>query len=257
VEDRPSDTQDVQQSLDGSMSRVLQVAEAVALHGPIALAELCTRLAFSKASIWRCLDVLRARDWVRMRLGDNAFEATAGFAERTAGCHRSIPLANQINAFLRGLIEDGPFHVEFGALVSPGEFVILETSKVASYRRPMRSLVDDDIAIAAQLGLSPSEKVVQLSSYLRQCSEEERRAIQSGDHGKHIRQLKAVGLVWGQERTSFAAPCLVPSLIGAAFRVELKPSAVTSLEAIEAVASRFRGSAAVRIGGSEATAPLM
>lgn len=246
-----------QTGLDGSMSRVLQVAEAVAAYGPIPLTDLCARLDFSKASIWRCLDVLRDRNWVRMRLGDNAFEATLKFAQTAAGGHRSIANASEINAFLRQLIADGPFFVEFGALVSPGHFMILEASKVSSYDRPTRSLVDDEISIAAQMGLSPAEKVVHLSSYLQHCSEEERRCIQSGEHGKHIRQLEAEGLVWGQERTSFAAPCLVPNLMGAAFRVELKAAALTNFQAIEAVARRFRGPQPIRLLAAERVPPTV
>jgi hypothetical protein len=239
------------------MSRVLQVAEAVTMFGPIQLSDLCARLGFSKASVWRCLDVLRSRNWVRMRLGDNAFEATSRFAEIAAGRHRSIPGAEEINAFLRKLIADGPFYVEFGALVSPGRFLILESSKVSSYERPLRSLVDDEISIAAQLGLSPTEKVVQLSSYLKHCSEDERRCIQSGEHGQHIRKLEREGVVWGQERVSFAAPCLVANMTGAAFRVELKSTTRSNVDVIEDVACRFRGPLPMRLEMARVGVPIL
>ena len=55
--------------------RALQVFERLAQDGALTLNELTEKMpAISRVGIWRALDHLREQGWVRMRMGDKAFE---------------------------------------------------------------------------------------------------------------------------------------------------------------------------------------
>jgi DNA-binding MarR family transcriptional regulator len=228
---------------EGPTARVLLVMETILLNGPVTLGGLCDLLPISRAAIWRALNTLRARGWVRMRMGDNAFEASHHFGTLSQAAHKSYHGAEEANALLQRLSRLGPFHVEIGALTALGRFTILETSSTAGYGQPERSLTDDRIAIAAQIGIGPTDQIRHLTQFMAICGDDERHQIQSGRHAQLLKKLKSKGIVWDSDSVAFALPYRIVDLPAAAIQIELKSVTQENQRLLESVASELAQSA--------------
>ncbi|MCD1625757.1 MAG: helix-turn-helix domain-containing protein [Paracoccaceae bacterium] len=228
---------------EGPTARVLLVMESILLHGPVTLGGLCELLPISRAAIWRALNTLRSRGWVRMRMGDNAFEASHLFGTLAQSAHKSYHGAAEANTLLHRLARLGPFHIEIGALTALGCFTILESTSTTGYVQPDRSLTDDRIAIAAQIGLSPTDQIRHLTQFLAVCGDDERHQIQSGRHAQLLKKLKAAGIVWDADKIAVALPLRVAGLPAAAIQIEVKSVTQENLRLLESVADELAQSA--------------
>lgn len=215
----PDDTAPSDMAPDAPTQRILIVAEAISQFGPITLPELTQRLGFSRGAIWRAIDTLRARGWVRMRAGDSAFEIEFARAKSLATAHCSNPDLGPFMPLFQRLADIGPVHVDLGQFVDKGVFRIVESTRKAAYTAPPLSLVDDDLAITAQLSLSPQVLVGHLRAFIVDASEEERRVVTSGAHGRTIAKLRELGQIWMADQS---AVCLTLAEVpGLAIRAEL------------------------------------
>jgi hypothetical protein len=207
------------QAPDAPTQRILIVAEAISQYGPITLPELTLRLGFSRGAIWRAIDTLRARGWVRMRAGDSAFEIEFARAQSLANAHCSNPELGQFMSLFQRLARVEHAHVDLGQFVDKGVFRIVESTRKAAYSAPPLSLVDDDLAITAQLSLSPQVLVGHLRAFIVNATEEERRVVTSGAHGRTIAKLREAGQIWMADQS---AVCLtLAEAPGFAIRAEL------------------------------------
>jgi hypothetical protein len=204
---------------DAPTQRILIVAETISQFGPITLPELTERLGFSRGAIWRAIDTLRARGWVRMRAGDSAYEMEFSKTRALANGHASNPALAPLLPLFAQLASLGPVHVDIGQFVDTGVFRIVESTRKAAYSGAPLSLVDDDLAIAAQLPLSPQVLVGHLRSYIVDATEEERRVVTSGVHGRVIARLREVGHIWMEDRSAISIA--LPQALGLAVRCEL------------------------------------
>jgi hypothetical protein len=207
---------------DAPTQRILTVIEMIAMRGPITLPELCAALPLiSRAAVWRAVDTLRAQGWVRMRAGDNAYEMRREMADRLARGHHSMPEVEAIAPIRDRIGAMGPVHVELGGFVDTGVFKVLESTRKSHYRMPQDqpSLVDDDLAIAAQLTVPPPNLVLHLRAYLIKARNDERQIITSGEHGRAIAKLRDVGYLWLDDRSAISIS--LPEFRGFALRAEL------------------------------------
>ncbi len=190
--------------LDAPTLRILLVAEAIADDGPLTLVELTQKLKFSRGAIWRALDTLRGQGWVRMRAGDSAFEMCSALVARLSNARPSLPaLEANLHLFQR-LAATGPVHVDFGHFPETGRFSIVESTRKSAYTAAHLSLVDDDLAIAAQLTLPPPVLVTHLRAFMVTAPEDQRRVITSGEHGRSIAKLRDIGHLWADDRSVIA-----------------------------------------------------
>lgn len=230
---------------DSATSRVLVVFEYVASNGPCSLSKIVDRLPISRTAIWRALNLLRARGWIRMRQGDNAFEVTRSLASRVANAHVVTLGADAASDLMRAIVCSGPFRVEFGAFDRLGVFTILESTNFNGYQNIQRSLVNDEIAVAAQLGLSSSDIVRNLMHYMEFCSGEERKVICSGEHARRLHEQRNHGIVWAIDGTAFAIPCDVKDISAPALRVELNTITKENLNRLSQMAKELASSGPV------------
>lgn len=199
--------------------RLLEVIEALARRGPSTLSTLADDLAIPRGAVFRALNSLRRKHWVRMRHGDRAFvlraplvrligEAPHGPAEVEA----ALPLFEALKAA-------GPVHVDLGVFAAAGVFRVVETTRKDGYGGRSLSLTDDELALVAQFDLPPAELVRHLTAFLSGADAEERRLIASGEHARHLKALRARRvLIHGDgEVAAFAAP----GLPGVGLRAEL------------------------------------
>lgn len=212
----------VKNEKDSTFGRVLLVAEDVFANGPTTLSEITRRLTMSRGAIWRALCSLRSNGWVRMRSGDNAYEMRPSIAHMVASAHTSFSGADDFAQFIQTLARFGKFGVEFGMFSSLGKFAIVETTFANGYNLKNRSMVNDEIAIAAQLSLDAPTLLRHLMKTIEHCSEDERRCIQSGQHSKKIHAARLVGLVWSTDLSAFAIPCTMGVSDMGAIRIEIK-----------------------------------
>lgn len=203
---------------DAPTQRILIIAETIARYGPITLAQLTERLQFSRGAIWRAVSTMRAQGWVRMRLGDNAYELRSGFLNLFSNAHHALPQMDLLEPLMVQAAKAGPVFVDLGHFTQAGMCKVIETTRKTLPLGNL-SLCDDDLAIAAQLQMTPKDLVTHLRTYITFATEDERRIITSGEHGRHLARLRDKGVVWLDDRTSVAFP--IPGHIGFALRAEL------------------------------------
>lgn len=203
---------------DAPTQRILIIAETIARYGPITLAQLTERVQFSRGAIWRAVSTMRAQGWVRMRLGDNAYEMRSGFIGLMSGAHHALAEMDHLEPLMTQAAKAGAVYVDLCHFPQLGQCKIIETTR-KQMPNGLLSLCDDDLAIAAQLQMTPKDLVTHLRSFIIFASEEERRIITSGEHGRHLARLRDQGAVWLDDGTAVAFP--IKGCVGFAMRVEL------------------------------------
>lgn len=215
---------------DSSGLRLLDVFDAVCRLGPVTLADLCDRTEIPRGAVWRALSTLRQKGWVRMRHGDKAYELCAPVASLFSQGHFARPEVESVMPVFTRLAESGPVHVDLGLFTSKGHFHIVETTRKDGYQPNALSLTDEDIAIAAQLHLTPADLVRHLTVFMETAGAEERQVISSGDHARTIRRLRPEGVVWQDDGA--AASFGLRSFPGLGLRVELWRLSKTRAQAL-------------------------
>lgn len=205
---------------DAPTQRILSVIEVISAQGPITLQGICAALPISRAAIWRALDTLRATGWVRMRAGDSAFELRHEVIDRLHKGHRSLPEVDLIVPIFDELAGLVPVHIDLGGFTAKGVFRIMESSRKsrATAAAGPLSLVDDPLAIAAQLTLAPDSLLGHLRAYMVEARDEERRILTTGEHGRRIADLREAGHIWADDRSHVALS--LAEFPGFALRVE-------------------------------------
>lgn len=199
--------------------RFVDIIEALARHAPVTLAGLVERTGLPRGAVWRALDVLRARGWVRMRHGDKAYELRAPVAALFAQARTSRPEVEAAMPLFERLTAIPHVHVDLGMFTALGEFRIVETTRRDGYDRRPLSLTDEDIAVVAQLHLSPPQLVRHLKAFMERATGEERQVISSGEHARSLKRLRDVGVVSHDDGTVVALSA--GALPGVGLRVEL------------------------------------
>lgn len=189
---------------EGVALRLLEVLEGVCRHGPTPLADLVSRLDIPRGAVWRALQALRQKGWVRMRHGDNAYELCAPVADLFGKGHVARPEVEALMPVFGRLAASGPVHVDLGLFTARGEFRIVETTRRDGYDGEALSLTDDDIALAGQIHLSPADLVRHLTVFMDRAGSEERQVVASGDHARTIRRLRGQGVVWQDDGSAAA-----------------------------------------------------
>jgi DNA-binding IclR family transcriptional regulator len=204
---------------ESSAQRLLDVLEGVCRFGPITLSDLVSRLDIPRGAVWRSLDALRQKGWVRMRHGDRAFELCAAVTGLFAHAHAARPEVEALMPIFTRLADSGPVHVDLGLFTARGTFRVVETTRKQGYADQSLSLTDEDIALAAQLHLPPADLVRHLTTFMERAGTEERQVISSGEHARTIRRLRQHGVVWHDDGSS--ASLGRRGWPGVALRVEL------------------------------------
>jgi DNA-binding IclR family transcriptional regulator len=184
--------------------RVLDVLDGVCRFGPITLSDLVSRLDIPRGAVWRSLDALRQKGWVRMRHGDRAFELCPSVPGLFGQAQAARPEVEALMPIFTRLAESGPVHVDLGLFTARGAFRLVETTRKQGYSGQSLSLTDDDIALAAQLHLPPTDLVRHLTTFVEQAGAEERQVISSGEHARTLRRLRPQGVVWQEDGSSAA-----------------------------------------------------
>lgn len=215
--------------------RVLKVAETVAKHGPVTHKELCAHLSISRAAIWRALKVLRDNGWVRMRLGDNAFEIDSELTRRFVAADTSGAFMRSVAPIMREIADAGPFHVEVGCFQQDGIFKIIEATYRGKISSHALSMVDDDIVIAAQLEMPMSRVRQHLSVFQTFATREELQVIRNNEHNCCLNSARAEKVVWSLGEDSFSLPLGSHLEVEGAMRVTLTRVSVHTREKLRAL----------------------
>ena len=204
---------------DGPTARVLEVLDIVARKGPLTLNEITISCSFSRAAIWRALNVLRLKGWVRMRLGDNAFELVAEQAMQIAAGHRSFAHAQDVSDLLERLEQAFGVNVALGGFGRSSTAVtLMESTKKTDYRERAPNLLYDSLAIAAQLQLDRAVAVGVIRSYFDHCDDYDRRYIEQGKHSAALRNYARVGFVLVNKGAELSIPVVLSGQVGFGIR---------------------------------------
>lgn len=241
-DDRPDD-RTFDRHGDGHADRLLDILEALSRHAPATLAALVERTGLPRGAVWRALDVLRAKGWVRMRHGDRAFELRAPVAALFQQAKTTRPEVEAAMPLFERLAALPCVHVDLGLFTAPGDFRIVETTRKDGYDRRPLSLTDDDIAIVAQVYLSPPVTVRHLKSFMERASNEERQVIASGEHARSLRRLRDTGQLSQDDGAAVALG--LRGLPGLGLRIELWRVSKARIRALR------DGLAAIDTGGGQ------
>lgn len=230
--------------------RLLVVLGAVAEHGPISLSQLNDRLDVSRASIWRALDTLRTAGWVRMRLGDRAFELERDIQKAMCMAYTSLPQVVQTVRLASLFGETADIHFHVGMFTAPGQYRIVETTLKSGYLSTPLSLTDDKIAIAGQLSLNSPALVRHIRAYIEVSSIEERRVVTSGEHARLLKQHRNTSVFWEEERDIAYLPVPIASHVGLAIQLDLrrrsKRKIIEFSEHVEGLSHRIKAMSSTR-----------
>lgn len=200
--------------------RILLTLEAVCITGPVTLTELVDKLPFSRAAIWRALNTLRARGWIKMRNGDNRFELTGTLKALVGEQGRFFPDETTIQSFISDVRKLLPVQVDVVGFQNDLEFSVFESSRADGYSHEF-SVIDDGACLAAQCNM-PVLKVEKLIvDYLKTCDASDREWITQGKHASAISSIKKQMVYWEYDFTCFSFPIDLPDLAGAAICIEL------------------------------------
>jgi hypothetical protein len=221
---------------DAPTQRILIIAETIARYGPITLAQLTERLQFSRGAIWRAVNTMRNQGWVRMRLGDNAYEMRSAFANMFAQCHHALAEIEMIEPLMTEMAKAGAVYVDLCHFTQLGECRVIETNRKELPTAAL-SLCDDDLAVAAQLQMPPKDLVAHLRAFITVANDEERRLVTSGEHGRHLARLRDTPVVWLDDQSAVSFP--VQGHIGFALRAELWRTTKAEIAAFSAYMSNL------------------
>lgn len=215
--------------------RLLQVVEVMARTGPAQLADLVAAAAIPRGAVWRSLDLLRQQGWARMRHGDNAWVLCSHITALMAAAPHTPPEVEQVLPLFDHLASSGRVHVDLGRFVARGDFRVIETTRKDGYGGGSLSLIDDDIALAGQLTLSPPDLVRNLTAFMERATPEERQVVSSGEHARQLRRLRDGRAVWHEDGTAVAIA--LDARPGVALRVELWRVSKSRIAALREVIS--------------------
>lgn len=213
---------------DGPTKRILFVLELLYKNGPMTLAAAAQHCSFSRAAVWRALDTLREMGWVRMRLGDNAFVLLSDKFYPNSNLHFGFPMAEKIVAVMQHLEKDQAAHVCLGAFIDGFGLRVLESTRRESYASGQPSLVNDGLAVAAQIFLGRKEIVVLLRDYMTRCPRSDRRMIEDGTHGKRLNEIRTRGYLLSDDSTEVVVPLRLAQR-ALALRVRAKSESLLSV----------------------------
>lgn len=218
--------------------RILVVIECIAIAGPISLGQLTELVGISRAAVWRLVATLRARGWVRMRLGDQKVELTHRVDKLFSQAHFSD---EEFEGFFRNMADFEQSHemtLELAAFRSNGQLIGLETTLRSRAKDSGESvrLLSDELALAVQMACTRPKLIRHLMAYSAKATPEEKKQIETGHHQSYVERL--VGPIWAEDRESLCLPIVGPKGSPAAIRITSKTPIACCSEMVE-VAKRF------------------
>lgn len=204
---RRSDTNYRTEVTAAPTERVLIIVEILAAQAPLSLGDIAELTGFSKASVWRCVDTLRARGWVRMRLGDHKIELTHRVDQSFSQAHFSDEEFDPFFGLMAKLEESDGAGAELVAFKSAGSLTIVErTTRNRSEMMPAISLVSDEIAFAVQLACTETALRKHLSAFVAAASFDDAQRITSGEHVKHLHSMTCP--IWEEYGVTICVPII-------------------------------------------------
>lgn len=193
---------------DTFADRVLIVAEAVAQMGPVSLATLEQELTIPRVSIWRALQTLLRRGWIRYVHGSNEYELAPQVDEVMSVAHIGLPETEEFEPLLREIKKHRGISASVGMFHGAGRFSIVESTHRLSEAAQNRSLIYGEAALAAQLACSPKElkRHLELFAGFPETSPEERYRITSGKQEQYILRQRSNGHFFGPDDMKIALP---------------------------------------------------
>ena len=162
--------------------RILLVFEAVVRNGPITLNELEKCLPMPRAAIWRRLNSLRKHGWLRMRLGDNAFELSEEMYCLIQSARFADISVQKLRPLLKEIVKYKIFHVDVGMFQTLGHFLLVETNRKDAQTDRTLSLIYEPMAIFALLNLPQKRALKHLEEYRKIATCDEIATIDSWLH---------------------------------------------------------------------------
>lgn len=224
--------------------RLLSLFEIVANKGPIGLADLSKNSGISRSATHRAAQVLEAQGWIRARLYDHAYEVSSKFDHLMAEGYVALEEVELLTDTMQEIAKRKNFAADVGLFTRTGYFEIIESTDRSMELNRRKSLVNSDIAMCAQLALTPTNQVRHLNAFLAQASDPERKLVTSGMHRQRLTELQAKGLgafdnkvILPFESRNNVGGCLVirSKRRGRMYRVELRELAHRSLDVLARV----------------------
>lgn len=227
---------------DCSATRAMIVAESLAKNGALSLKELTQILPYHRSSIWRSIDALRKRGWIRACIGGRKYTVSGHFANDFTLSVAMKQDADILASIASNVLENGIFHVEFGCFDAPGSFLMLESSRQSFSREVRLSLTDESLAIAAQLNLPRSRLDGHLEAYQAVANAEQRLQVRSGEHMKTLQYHRIQGAVWEDDRSEVSIPLKHLTSSDCAMKISLKIPTRKNRRRLETVVKWLKGS---------------
>lgn len=219
-------------------ARIMAVFGAVAAHGPMTLEDTMARTGIPRSACWRCLTTLEAEGWLRRRLLDGAFIATAA-AHTQLGARAPRPgFVEVLIPPLSPLVRKARIEADIAILQPEGRLQIIETTR--KFTEGAEEFFTSPLTLAALMVCPPDTRLKLVNTAMQSAAPEDRSAVTSGRFTRALAQAAAKGEIWRAEDGSLTLPVEAKGVGVAALRLEGHGSTKRSENKLRAIADMMR-----------------
>ncbi|MBV0914232.1 helix-turn-helix domain-containing protein [Anianabacter salinae] len=162
------------------LPRTLSLIEALAVHGPTSLSDLCDIVGYPRVSVWRALRVLIKAKWVRNSEGPYLYELSAPLSTIMKSAHFAYLETIEIDSIVRWMKPKG-IAVRAGLIHGSAVYTVIEPVGYVSDDANEQNSIHSNGTRAAILSSTREEATRFLDLYIRSedCSDEDRNLIMS------------------------------------------------------------------------------
>lgn len=171
-------------------SRLLVVAEAIGLHGPIALDSLVNLVDISRSAVHRACQNLERSKWVYRDVSTNAYRLSHAKSHFFSNARFERIEIESMQPVLKAVKAEGLMHVKLSAFSEDNQFTDIANTQAKDEWVDQYSLVSDPEALVALSSLPKPQQLKFVQGYLKKAPQSEHDIVNSG---KFYRQLSIVG----------------------------------------------------------------
>ncbi len=202
----------------GPTRRMLGVLTAVAHQHGATVGYLAARTNLPRGPLSRALENLKDSDLIQSD-GARSYRITPDLNHAATKARISPPVLTVMDPVVDAIVGAGPFHVDVGWFCHLGDVRLIDSTRRDAALDSRLSLIDDDLAIAAQASLLPDALVLHLAAYLKSAPERENLIVATPHHRALVDDTRKKRAIWSEDGSVVSIP--MPSHPGLALRIEV------------------------------------
>jgi hypothetical protein len=201
----------------GPSLRMLLVLQTVAAHAQIQYGDLLGQTGLTRGTLARALANLQDIHLIQT-VPPTGYSIVPHLVSVAGKANAAEAVLAPLEPLIDHIVALGPFHVDVGWFARTGDARLIESTRRDAVPGSRLSLVDDDLAIAAQIRFRRDSLVRHLTAFLAQAPIEAIRQVASGHHQTVLNEARTKGAIWHTDGSAVSMP--VGTVPGLAIRIE-------------------------------------